>query len=89
MERLRVEKIEIIHNEILKNYGPAIHLFEVKAGGNNNPEHVVIKKNSITEIYAGMGAIVVESTSCLIKDNELKKNLYDGIYVTSNSSMIQ
>jgi len=39
---LRLKQIEIKKNEVLKNYGAAVRLFEVK-GEKNHPEKVLIR----------------------------------------------
>lgn len=44
MSKLRLKFIEINKNEILKNYGCAIKMFEVK-GEKNDPSKVSIKLN--------------------------------------------
>jgi hypothetical protein len=44
MSKLRLKFIEINKNEILKNYGCAIKMFEVK-GEKNDPSKVLIKLN--------------------------------------------
>jgi hypothetical protein len=50
--KLRLKAIDISKNDILKNYGSAIHLFEVRAIS-NDPERVLIRNNSISESYTG------------------------------------
>lgn len=78
--------VEISKNDILKSDGPGIHLVEVRTALVNDPKRMLIKDNMITEIKKGHG-IMIESSTCCIEHNEVKKNELDGIYITSNSSV--
>jgi hypothetical protein len=87
VSKLRIRHLEISRNEILKNYGCGIKLFEVRSD-KNDPFKILLRQNSISESYVGGGGIVVENSSCTLKDNELRKNIQDGIFITSNCSLV-
>lgn len=48
LQRLRVKHLEIAKNDILKNIGSGIKLFDVRSF-TNDPHKVSIKSNSISE----------------------------------------
>jgi len=48
---------------------------------------VLIKQNSLSECFSG-GCLVLENSSCVLINNEIKQNLQDGILITNNSSAL-
>jgi len=55
----------------------------------NDPSKVIIKENIITESYGSNPGIKIENTSCVVALNEIKKNSKDGIYITTNNTLIE
>lgn len=78
---LIVKWVEIAKNEILKNNGSGIYFCDMK-GINNDPAKVMVRNNTITESQTGYG-VLIENTSCTLEHNEIKKNVGDGIYITT------
>ena len=78
-----LKHIEIAKNDILKNEATAISLINVR-GENNQPEKIMIRNNSITEISKGY-AIHLENSSALLEHNDLRKNYSHAINISSQS----
>jgi hypothetical protein len=49
LKNLNVRNIEVAKNDILKNLGSGVHLFNIKTNA-NDPKRVSIRNNFITEI---------------------------------------
>jgi hypothetical protein len=84
MRSLKIKNIEVAKNDLLKSTASAIHLIDVK-NPQNDPRRVSLRGNNITEMQQGFG-IYIENSTCHIDQNQIKKNLSDGIFITTNSS---
>ena len=68
-----MKSLEIVKNEILKNNGCGIKLFEIQSF-KNDPNKIVIKENQVSESYIGGAGIFIENCSVSLISNDIRKN---------------
>lgn len=79
--KMYLKHIEIAKNDILKNEATAICLINVR-GENNSASKIIVRNNSITEIFHGYG-IHLENCSLTLERNDIRKNNSHALFIQS------